>query len=209
MKKSKLSSFQVKIIALVSCVIITAVYGILVSLPISKCKKYKNKINAVQYDIMRLKNDENSYRDSIRKYKAQKKELERILFTDRDVSSFLEEISLIARKSQIKISEMKTRKFKKVESRNSTSINNSFKNRTADNKNKEDSSLFLAAIPIDIRIEGRFPSIVNFLIFLEGYRQLITLSNVGIRIKKYPILRCEFILRLYSLKTSGELKERR
>jgi len=126
MKKSKLSSFQVKIIALVSCVIITAVYGILVSLPISKCKKYKNKINAVQYDIMRLKNDENSYRDSIRKYKAQKKELERILFTDRDVSSFLEEISLIARKSQIKISEMKTRKFKKVESRNSTSINNSF-----------------------------------------------------------------------------------
>ncbi|OPX30939.1 MAG: hypothetical protein B1H08_00210 [Candidatus Omnitrophica bacterium 4484_171] len=207
MKKSKLSFFRIKITALAGCAVITVIYGILVSLPVFKCKKYQNRISAGQYETMRLRNDENNYRDFIIKYRTQKKELEGILFNDRDVSSFLEEISLIARKSHIKISEMKTRKFKKVEPKNSTSGNSYSGNKPSGNK--EDKPLFLAAMPIDIRIEGRFSSIVNFLVFLEGYRQLITLSNVEIRIKKYPLLRCKFTLRLYSLKSGSELKDRR
>jgi len=57
----------------------------------------------------------------------------------------------------------------------------------------------MLAMPIDIKVAGEFEPLVDFLIYLEKHRQLITLSDVEIRVRRYPLLECSFILKIYSM----------
>ncbi len=71
--------------------------------------------------------------------------------------------------------------------------------------------LTLAAMPINVKISGPYVSIVNFYRHLENFKQLISISNIEIAAANntYPVLSCDFTLKIYSLKTLEELKENR
>jgi Tfp pilus assembly protein PilO len=79
----------------------------------------------------------------------------------------------------------------------------------ADEKDKAKNSQTLSAMPIQIKIKGAFPNLVRFLDHLQEYKQMINVSNVVIRQdRSYPLLNCEFVIRIYTLKTMEELKNK-
>lgn len=159
---------------------------------------------------------------SIELYAKETDNFAKLLFNERDVPAFLDGIAKSAKDSKVNILQMKTQKFQevKVPDELSASASNASKLGAAAAKktnpaNNPDAPpdfkkiLTLSAMPIHMEVEGEFESLVTFLGELEAYRQLLTVTNVEIDVQRdYPILRCKFTLRIYSLKSLEDLKEK-
>jgi len=152
----------------------------------------------------------------IARYEKEKDEFQQMLFTEQDVPTFLDSISKYAQDTEMEIQDMKTKRFQSVqlpkdfsESQSRLSAERQTKAAavTSDTKSRMKQILTLAAMPIAIKTQGAFPALVEFLGYLDGFRQLVTISNVDIRVgKEYPKLQCSFTLTIYSLKTLEELE---
>jgi Tfp pilus assembly protein PilO len=89
--------------------------------------------------------------------------------------------------------------------------NVSLNNQIADQQKQEEikQALTLSAMPIQVRVKGGFASFVQFLDHLQDYKQLLNIANVEIQsTTDYPLLDCQFTIRIYSLKTLAELKRK-
>ena len=171
-----------------------------------------------QEDLLRrLNKDIIETKNSIEKFKKEQDEFRKLLFDERDVPAFLDGISDSAAKSLVYVMEMKTQQFREVQIPQKSSdshklararVYEDFDNQKfQDPKNELNEMLTLAAMPINIKVQGTFEAIVNFLNSIEGYRQLLTVSNVEITTGiNYPQLTCNFTLRIYSLKKLNDIK---
>lgn len=136
-------------------------------------------------------------------YKEDEKKFAEFLFDERDIPSFLDEISSFARESYVNIIDMKTNRFVQV---------NIPKSKDGDSlsptpQQEVDRIMTLSAMPIRINVNGTFSSLAEFFNRVQDYRQLVNVSNVKIETTdKYPRLKCSFTLRIYSLKKLEELK---
>ena len=153
---------------------------------------------------------------SIAFYEREKESFSQMLFNERDVPAFLDQISETAKQSAVNIIDMRTKHFQAVkvpEEISSSKVGSQSRKKGAnqeqiDNKAQVKKILTLAAMPIDIKIEGEFTSLVDFLGKLEQNKQLLTITNVEINTTRdYPILDCKFTLKIYSLKNLAELTE--
>ncbi len=149
-------------------------------------------------------------------YAKEEKEFGEYLFNEKDVPSFLESIAQYAQQAGVNVIDMKTQRFQEVDVKAMLASSTQAKKGTASSRKEAEVSaedakkiFTLAAMPITFRVEGPFASFIEFLGYLEEFRQLITISSIQIASgKKYPVLECSFTLKIYSLKTLEELEYR-
>ena len=147
-----------------------------------------------------MERDIQGLKESVQRFKQERQRLEALLFTDRDIATFLDQIAGFATKAQIKITDMQTQRVQEVKP--PEEIKPTLQ---APQQKKETAGPQFAALPINMTVEAPFERIVVFLLSLEKSRQLLTLSNVSIKRGIYPLLACRFTLRLYSLKRLEEI----
>ena len=205
--------------AIAACVVLTLV---LAALAVRQYYLAQEALAALQDRQGRLAQLSESIvrtRISIDQLKKEQEEFRQYLFDERDVPAFLDGISNSAAQSSVFVIEMKTQQFREVQIPEDVARSGRAARvrvtEDLDNSSPEDPQirlnrmLTLAAMSIDIKIQGSFEAIVNFLNSIEGYRQLLTVSNVEITSndREYPKLSCNFTLRIYSLKNLSEIKQ--
>ncbi len=204
--------------AIAVCFVFTALWMVFA------VRSYYSSLNAVEAlnqdndRLAKLQKDVELAKLSIESYKKEQEEFKGLLFEERDVPAFLDGISNSAEKSSVYVLEMKSQQFSEVTVPKTMQNSNKNSKRARvydgfeepiikDPKEQINEVLTLAAMPIRIKIQGSFESIVNFLYSIENYRQLLTVSNVEISSgNQYPQLTCEFMFRIYSLKRLSDVK---
>lgn len=180
------------------CLILFGFYGYNYSKDLKKLAQKNSRQVALEKDVENLKT-------LLQRYKEERKELETLLFSDKDIAEFLDKMGEFTKKSQVKIVDMRTQKFSVVKPPEEISRGLPLSKKDSAKK-KEEAGASLAFLPINMTVESSFSRLIDFLLSLEKYRQLLTLSNVSIkRTANYPLLNCKFVLRLYSLKQIEEL----
>ena len=202
MEKSRVSIKGIKIGAIFICLIFTLSFSLFAFMSLLRYYENRRELEVFQSRLLNLEEDAKNFEKLLENYKEERELFKKLLFTEKDIASFLDEISQFAKKAKVKIVNMQTRHFKKVELEEIDETVTPLVKKRRKKSSKKESKIAPALLfmPINMKIEGSFSSLVDFLIFLEKYRQLIALTDVGINIKKYPTLSCSFTLRIYSLK---------
>lgn len=173
------------------------------------------QFEAEKQNLNNLRSEIASIEESIGRYKKEKEDFSKLLFNERDVPAFLDEISKYAKDASTMIIDMKTQQFhrvavpKEVEDvrHANTSLNKQLADQQRQNELKQ--ALTLSAMPIQVKVKAGFSSFVQFLDRLQDYKQLLNIANVEIQTTpQYPLLDCQFTIRIYSLKTLEELKRK-
>lgn len=182
----------------------------------SKLKTYKevqDRLRQKNQDLTLLQNDIKMINADIDKYKADQDEMEKYLFADQDVPAFIDGISQYANKTGIVILDMKSSKFEAVKfsstiEQQSNSVKSAAARGSRNARNSEENEgMTLAAMPIYIKATGTYTDFVNFLNLMEGFKQLLTFSDLSINVTKdYPLLNTNFVIKIYSFKNYSELK---
>ena len=209
MIKNKLTIERVKILAFISCGGITLLLCFFALGSIFSYHTKGERIKRNQSYLSRLNKDLGNVEKFVSDYKKERKEFQAVLFEKEDIASFLDMVSQFAKKTNIKVVDIKTKRFEKVKPLE--------KEKKKEKKRKEERKLssakkvkkafvrkskkqaLLLFMPVEGKIEGNYTSIADFLFFLESYKQLVSLTDVEIKVKKYPVLACTFCLRIYSL----------
>lgn len=175
----------------------------------------QREFNDEQKRFSALKAEIAQIESELARYEREKDDFAKMLFDERDVPAFLDEIAKYAKKSSVNIIDMKTQRFHQVRvPKDVADVRHANKNLdrqiTEQQKRDEMTRAFtLSAMPIQIKIKGTFASFVQFLDQLQDYKQLLNIANVEIQTSKdYPVLECQFTIRIYSLKTLAELQLR-
>jgi hypothetical protein len=204
-KTLKISPNKIRNAGISVCVVFTLAFS---GLAVFNYYRYSESVKGFtkkNSHLMTLEKDAKDLQKFIQEYKEEKARLEKILFSDKDIATFLDQISGFANNAKVTIKDMKAQKFQKVKSVAELEGNIKPARTQADGK-KEETGPTLSALPIKMTVEAEFEPLIGFLISLEKYRQLLTLSDVRIERKgSYPALDCKFTLRLYSLKELAEL----
>ncbi|MCA9407979.1 MAG: type 4a pilus biogenesis protein PilO [Candidatus Omnitrophica bacterium] len=205
---------EIKKIAFSVCILLTIGFA---ALAIYNYKEYletdqnyqnqKVKLNETLDEIEEIK-------ELLERYDQEKEEFSQYLFEERDIPGFLDTISQYAKEADINVVDMKTKRFQKVVLPDTVEKKNQYmakKKSSVEEKQEEQERMkriwTLAAMPIDVEIDGAFDAIGNFFSKLEENKQLINVSNLEInRNKKYPELESQFTIKIYSLKTLEDLQ---
>lgn len=202
----RISSKTVTLIWIYICIIFSLACTALVGFHYRNYSEVQKKFTRENNKLWALERDSQHLQRLIQNYKDERMRLEAMLFADKDIATFLDMISDFAKSSNIRIVDMKAQKISVVKPQTEIVSDTAImSNKETLGKKKKETGLGLTSIPIKIAIEGNFERTVEFLLSLEKYRQLLTLSNVNIRRGKYPLLNCNFTLRLYSLKQMEEI----
>ncbi len=172
--------------------------------------QYNQEAAALKEGEARVGRMEQNRRDSeqlLSRYEKERERFQALLFSEQDIPAFLDEIAAYAKKSKLAITNVATRQFSAVkvsEIAESASTMSSAKLSEEQKKKKEAEVVpVLTFLPIEVTLEGSFDAIVAFLSDLERYRQLLTLSDVEIKLKNYPVLSSRFTVNIYSLRDMG------
>lgn len=208
MKKNRLniSTRAVRFMGISACLVFSLAFISLAGFSYFRYSDAQRQFKQKQAYLLRLKNDAQNLRQLLRNYKEERERFSRLLFSDRDIATFLEEFGEFAKIAKVRIADMKVRKFQDVKPEGEIKGGSRFKG-DASKKKKKQEGFSLCSMPIKIVAQGNFEHIVDFLVFLERYRQLLTLSDLSIRRRKYPLLESFFTLRLYSLKRLEEMEK--
>ena len=211
---------QKKISQLSMAVCVAAVIGIgyWTFVNVSDLLKVRNQWISKSHELMKVKSDVAEIERLMSFYNKEKAEFQKYLFQEKDIPGFLDGLSGFAQSAGINIVDMKTSKFQAVKvpealEDSQSELARRKMNQSVNELTKEEMSrmLTLAAMPITIKINGPYQSIVNFYRHLEGFKQLISIGNIDIAAANnaYPVLQCDFTLKIYSLKTLEELQNNR
>ncbi len=211
MEKSKVNKIAVSI-----CVVCVLVIGYVTYANVHALMTIRGQWISKTHELTRIKTEVADIQRLMNFYKKEKSEFQQYLFQEKDIPGFLDGLSDFAQNSGISIADVKTNKFQEVKVPDSIQEGQSELAKKKLNSNngeltKEEMNrmLTLAAMPINIKITGTYQSIVNFYRHLENFKQLISIGNIEIATANnaYPVLQCDFTLKIYSLKTLSELKE--
>lgn len=194
----------------------------LISISINNGREYfeaKERFELKQHELKQVQDEIVQIKNKIALYEQEKKEFEEYLFKEQDIPAFLDDISRMAKETSVNITDMKTKSFSAVQSAASIETNRAKARVIQNKKNKQQEQLSeekqlkqmltLAAMPINMKIEGEFEALLKFFNSVEGFKQLVTVNEVDIVAgKEYPVLKCEYTLKIYSLKTLSEIETR-
>lgn len=206
-----LNNVRTCFILAVSFVLITFIF--VTSSKLKTFKDVQDRLNLKNQELAQLQSDIKTINADIDKYKAEQEEMEKYLFAEQDVPAFIDGISQHASKTGIIILDMKSSKFEAVNFTTGIPQNSrraspqSSKNNHNIQKSEENEGMTLAAMPIYIKATGTYTDFVNFLNLMEGFKQLLTFSDLSINVTKdYPLLSTNFVIKIYSFKNYSELK---
>jgi Tfp pilus assembly protein PilO len=205
----KLKTIQTAVVSLY--IAGTVLAGFLVATRYLDYTRHAADFKSRQARLLQLEKDSSQLQELLAKYADEKEKFASLLFKEQDIPAFLEEISGSAVKAHVTVSTIATRSFVRVKYKEiDESVSAAGKARlSADAKNKsaqDDTGSVLVYLPIEVTIQGKFESLVEFLVSLEKYKQLVTLSDVEIKTKKYPQLECKFVVNIYSLRDLESVK---
>ena len=195
-----ISSSSIKSMAILSCVAFSIIFIVFIGFSYSRYRSEKRQLEQRELDLLQSRKDVQNLEELLRGYKEERERYSKILFSDRDIATFLEEFGEFAKKAKVRIRDMKVQGFREVTLWDEAEKKSLRYKQSSSAKKKENEDIYLRAMLINVAVEGKFKHIMDFLLFLERYRQLLTLSDVRINRQKYPVLRCGFKLSLYSLK---------
>ncbi len=207
---------RIQSIAVTLCGLFTSVIMILAVTHFKDFVEHQKVWETKKKELADLKEEIINIKKSLDLYEREKLDFQRYLFREQDVPAFIDGISKFAQKSMVNIKDMKTGRFEEVviaekepTAHPKADSGKNQKDEATQKKERLKRALTLAAMPIRVQMDGPYPSIVEFLGHLEGFDQLVTITDVGIVAGlEYPILKCEFTLKIYSLKTLEELQTR-
>ncbi|MBZ0166687.1 MAG: type 4a pilus biogenesis protein PilO [Candidatus Omnitrophica bacterium] len=177
--------------------------------------KQDNEVKQAELEV--VEEEIRLIRAKIARYEEEKAEFEAALFQEQDIPASLDDISQMAKEANVNITNMKTKSFREVKS--ATGIDTAktqYQDRKKTQKQLErdqqrqmEKIITLAALPINMKVEGEFRALLGFFDTLEDFQQLVTVSNVEIVAgREYPLLKCEYTLKIYSLKKLSEIDTR-
>jgi Tfp pilus assembly protein PilO len=186
---------NINIAAVSVCLIISVLAGVFAVYNIGAYRFIKEEIKEAKPAFIYLQNEKDELNEFIEKYEKDEKQFFSFLFKEENIGPFLEDVSRFARDSRVRIVNMSTKRVSEVKRKD--------KEKVAADKKETVKGPVLYQLPIKMNVEGTFGSIVNFLVFLETHKQLVTLSDVEIKVSEYPDLVCKYNLNIYGL---GDLK---
>ena len=191
------------------CVIVILACAGIVFTKFSDLNQAKESLRDSSEKLQKLKIEVAQIDKLMADYDKEKEEFSQYLFSDRNIPSFLDEISKIAADSGVSIVDMKAQSFRQV------AVSDDFQAKRygagADKapvpteKEKRDQILTLSAMPIAISLKGQFKNFATFLERIQSNKQLVSIANMSIALGTYPELSCRFTLNIYSIKTLSEL----
>ena len=204
--KPKVSLKMLKAGAASLCIIVTFLLGLLGVFNYYRYDEILRRTVKNNTRLSMLEKDAKELGDFIQRFREERDRFAKVLFSDKDISSFLDKIAEFANKTEVTVMSMKTQRFQDVKIPEEDIVGKAYLVGKKDFKNEEEAKkLTLASLPMDMVIEGEFDRAIDFLLSLEKYRQLLTLTNVEIKRRTYPVLVCSFTLRIYSLKQLDEI----
>jgi Tfp pilus assembly protein PilO len=204
------SARQIQGISVVVCVLIIIVGFLFFGYSYRRFAVTRAEYTKLQWTLAQRLRAYKNLETLISKFEEEKQRFETFLFTDRDVATFLDEFSQFAKESKIEIFRIRAQKQRPVpEAETRQKLPATMKRRGQSRQEQEEEPIGLLMLPMQIGIRGDFLSTVQFLIKLEQYRQLLTVSDVKIEISRegYPFLDTNFLLRLYSI-SSFEIEKK-
>ncbi len=210
---------NIKIGALVFCLIFAVGLNGLALWQYISYIELEQELSLEKKSLFNLKEDIERTKDEIDMYEREKEEFANYLFDERDVPAFLDEISKLAKKDRINVVDMKSQRFLRVDvasriaqSRSRQPIRNRDNDKLTAAQRKEleiDNILTLASMSTLVQVKGTFDSIMRFLGDLQKYQQLVSIIDIQIsNLREYPLLDCRFTVKIYSLTSLQELKQR-
>jgi len=200
-----MSAKKIRSAFLVFCAMVTLVLIGVVAFNSVKLEERREEVLARQVELDRLTKRVKEQQAYIEKFRQEKQDFEQYLFSEKDVPAFLEGISSFAQQTGINVLDMKAERFREVAIRKK-SEDAATKKKTGSAKTDPQDEITLAAMPIAFNVEGTFPSLLQFLGRLESFKQLLSITDIQIQKRNnYPMLQCNFKLRIYSFKTISEL----
>jgi len=201
-----ISTNSVRFIGILICIVSTLIFLFLIGFSYSRYSNQKGQLKQSQAQLLNAQEDMQNLEELLRGYKQERERFSKLLFSDRDIATFLEEFGDFAKKAQVKIMDMKVQGFREVSLWDEAEKSSLRYRQSSYTGKKENEGVSLRAMLINVVVQGNFNHIMDFLLFLERYRQLLTLSNVRIQRRTYPVLECGFNLSLYSLKQLEEIE---
>lgn len=169
-------------------------------------------------ELLHLQAEIEETKKSIDVYAKERQDFQQYLFEEKDVPVFLESIADFAKKTQINIMDMKARRFESVmipgviweAQNNAARLKEAKAGKAIAEKEAKSIDVTLAAMPIDIRVQGSYANFVQFLSYLEDFKQLLTITNMDINTSGeiYPLLGCAFTLKIYGFKNVEDMEGR-
>lgn len=153
---------------------------------------YADSVKANNVRISELEGLQQQAKDSLNTYQRQRRDLEKVLFTDTDIPSFLKGIYTKSRKFSIIIEELKTLRAKEIRVEQKTS-------RAKSNGEGLEPIYVLASSPFTVTLSGSFRDILFFLISLEKQEKLFVINGLSLRESRFPDLECRLGFELLSL----------
>jgi Tfp pilus assembly protein PilO len=149
---------------------------------------------------------------SLAKFQLEQDELLTFLFAEQDIPGFIDGISRYASESGVVILDMKSSRFTMVQIAPEVLDGQSSlaKNRlTGRNRGTApEQGIALVAMPITVKAEGGYKDFVSFFNQLEGFEQLLTISNLDMKVtRNYPILSANFVIKIYSFQNVQDIRK--
>jgi len=205
MSRSGPSFKAVKILTFVFCLLFSLALLAVLGLQMRDLSGKKENIETSKIHLARVRTEIEELILLKEKYQAEKDDFARFLFAEKDIPTFLEEISGMAKKSKVNINTMRTNNFKvvtKVDPEAESDLKRRQNKNQADLNKPKGPQLY--TMPIDISVRGEFKPMLDFLYAMENQRLLVTLTDVTLKVREYPELECSFTLSIYSLRQEPE-----
>jgi len=204
MKTKGVSTKVIKLVTFTICLLFTV--GLIGS-GVHYYREYdqtQQKLLPQRMRVQELQQDIEELDVFLKQYARDISRFEKMLFEDQDIPLFIEGISSSSERFNTNIIEIKALSPQIVDIQGAR-IRQSRRRPSARKKQSSpQDSLTLGSSPFRIKTSGTFGNIVQFLLSLQKHRQLLSVSNVVIKEKEYPLLECSFDLDLYSLIKTGQ-----
>lgn len=157
----------------------------------------RKNISFLEANKVRLSDQLQKFDSLMTDYQKDIKRFEALLFTEKDIAAFLENISGSSKHYNIKFKEMTALQVETVRVKDPLAPKDSRPAAPADAQ--KDDGIYLMSAPYKIRIAGETKNVFDFMSDLEKNKQLLTLSDFFVLGRMYPEVQVEFRLDLYSL----------
>lgn len=203
---------KINIICIVGLVISTALLFLLLVSPSAKrTNKLEVKLDRSNMELEAKERFARELRTLIKQYSQDLKLAKEYIFTDKDIATFLENFSDFAKQANMTLVSIKRSAVRKapVSEQSEKTLQelregkNSKKGRDKASSagDKKDEMPGLLMQPMKVTVIGEYRDLINFLVSLEEYKQLLTINDISIDVSRlgYPLLRASFTIYLYTM----------
>lgn len=193
----------------VLAIFFSAVIGLFIYPATAKTISLQSKLSSLELEVKQKAGIVDRMQDLVARYRKDLRLADELVFTDRDIATFLENFSEFSRTANVTLLSIKSQKVKPVPAQDPLESELEKKSRRRNTKKSDDeenNKPGLLMQPMDIKIKGTYNSIIDFLISLEEYRQLLTINNLNITVSRegYPQLEASFLMRMYKMDSAED-----